>query len=115
MTIMFGSTRLIEDIGTQYNIKNKCIGVGININTIFLFLIGKVLGLETIMWWVGTDVLKYNTIWHWRLRYNLFKPFIDKNYVISEWLSEELLIANEIKPIKPGWIHYDDTLLQTKG
>ncbi len=112
---MFGSTRLIEDISTQYNTKNKCIGVGININTAFLFLIGKILGLETIMWWVGTDVLKYNTIWHWGLRLKLFMPFIKEHYVVARWLKHELPIDAEVKEIKPAWIHYDNTLLQTKG
>lgn len=116
--IFFGSNTTAEYLLVRYDLKRCCVGASFNINLVFLYAIGKLFGYRTIHFWMGTDVLQYRTVWHWRLRFWLFKFFIDKHYAQSEWLAGELharLGLIEVLTIKPTWMEYADTLLFAKS
>ena len=116
--IYFGSEIHGEYSFVGLNLKNCCVGASFSINQIFIFAIGKLFKMRTVMWWTGTDVKKYNEIWHYRWRFKLFERFIDKHYAQAPWLKEELKKKLK-KPVKvmiiqPTWVKYEDSLLFTK-
>lgn len=67
------------------------------------------------MWWTGTDVLKFNIKWHYRLRMKVWMLFIDEHRTVSEYLARELPFETIVQSIKPAWIHYDNSLLRAKS
>ncbi len=116
--IFMGSSITAEYLLVRYDLKGCCVGASFNINLVFLYAIGKLFRYRTIHFWMGTDVLQLNKVWHWRLRFWLFNFFIDKHYAQSKWLAEELQPffekPIEVLTIKPTWMEYEDTLLFTK-
>jgi len=48
---------------------------------------------KTIRLWIGTDVLKVNTVWHYRLRAKLCNLFVSENIAVARWLSYELSMS----------------------
>lgn len=107
--IVFGSSQSIENIAsTDYC--GCCIGVTININHGILFVVGRMLGLRTVCWWTGTDVLKYNNVWHYRWRMKLWQLFVDENWVVATWLGDELSFETKDVEIKPRWIRENSVL-----
>jgi hypothetical protein len=116
--IFFGNHLTGEYILVGNDTEKCCIGASFSINQVFIFAIGKLLKMKTVMWWMGTDVLKLNTVWHYRWRYRAFSLFIDKHYAQSEWLRDKLkkVLKKEIevRTIKPSWVHYDNSLLWSK-
>lgn len=117
--IFFGSNTTAEYLLVRHDLKKCCVGASFNINLMFLYAIGKLFGYRTIHFWMGTDVLQYNTVWHWRWRFRLFEFFIDKHYAQSEWLAKELRPffrkPIEVLTIKPTWMEYAYTLLCAKS
>ena len=111
MSLLFGSPKTLENIAVYEKIDGLCIGASFPINQGLIFMIAKAFGLRTVMWWTGTDALKYRTVWHWRLRMKFWLPFIDEHRSVSEWIAEELTMPVDIVPIRSSWIHYDEVLL----
>ncbi len=111
MSLLFGSPKTLENIAVYEEIDRLCIGASFPINQGIIFIVAKVFGLRTVMWWTGTDALKYRTVWHWRWRMKLLLPFIDEHRSVSHWIADELNMRVDIVPILPSWIHYGEVLL----
>ena len=116
--IFFGSHITGEYVFVSRDMSNVCVGASFSINQMFIFAIGKLFKMKTICYWMGTDVLKYNTVFHYRWRFKLFEMFIDEHLAQAPWLKDEL--AGKLKKpvkvvtVKPTWIHYDNHLLSSK-